>query len=261
MDKIYVMTTDWENHWDKITETYYTRRVIHLSHDEIDEKTETIFIRIKDRETATIEHIYKGFISDCRERRRRVYFKVNLKEQLSELPNFINWDDVKAPGWYVIRFFEEDEFLPPVARNLAHTKDWQKFEKGVSTILKLIGITTIQIYDKQRGLPDGVFKFKTLAIIYDATLDKIENKQNQIQNYINLLRENKFKVTENEIWDISGYNKQVWIITRCNTTRVIRKEDEIVVKEVSIFDLIKLLTKRLKNINREDQLVEVLSKL
>ena len=74
--------------------------------------------------------------------------------------------------------------------------------------------------------------------MYDSTLEKgfEESKRTQIRNYINQLKQNEIRLG-NKTVSIIGCKKQVWIITR-GTTRVLGRVDDIVVKEVSITDLI-----------------------
>lgn len=132
------------------------------------------------------------------------------------------------------------------------------FEDGVYLVLKLMGIHKLFQFDRssQAGKADGFFILENMAIMYDCTLHQnFETfKEEQIENYINKLNQKSqvtFDVqkidgsTAPKTMQISGKTKQVWIITK-GESKELREFDNIKIKEISIYDLINILTKRLE---------------
>ncbi|MEO0101306.1 MAG: hypothetical protein ABIK84_02775 [candidate division WOR-3 bacterium] len=258
----YVMVTDWEDHWDKIDYTYYTKSIIRFDESEIQNDVPTLFVKI-DKKSKKIQHIFKGSISEIKKEGGKVHFKVNRERELllSEVPPNIPVES----GWYRYEgdLEEPEDLYPPFFRNLRTTDNWEEFENKVYWLLKLIGITTIIKYPrkKQAGLPDGIFKIKNLVVIYDATLSDTENKKEQILNYVNRLKSDRLEVSDKENWDIRNYSRQVWLITRKENTRKDKVEENVQVKIVSIDSLLKLYKKRLIEIEKEEDLAELVKKI
>lgn len=117
-----------------------------------------------------------------------------------------------------------------------------EFEDCVFYLLRLLGIHDVYQYDRsdQAGKADGFFILQNLAVMYDCTLRNQfeEYKKEQIENYINKLS-NKSQLTidvrkadggkGSKVLQISGKNRQVWVITR-GYTRELYDFDGIKVK-------------------------------
>ena len=140
-------------------------------------------------------------------------------------------------------------------------------------MLKLIGINNICKIDRKRqaGREDGFFVFRNLAVIYDCTLKTdLRDKEEQINNYCRLLDDvlelsRKSSKSKGKPFNIRTKKKQVWIITR-NKTQKIKdypgdNNESILVKEISIYDLIEIYIKRIKENLFEDELERILEDL
>ncbi|MFH8108112.1 MAG: hypothetical protein QXJ25_03755 [Candidatus Aenigmatarchaeota archaeon] len=102
-NKIYIMVTHWRDHWDSVEKTYYTRKVIKLRIEEIEEDVSTIFVK-RNEANGEIEHIFIGRISEIKKESNRVYFKVNKEKKISlyELEEeFPGLTIPKESGWYI----------------------------------------------------------------------------------------------------------------------------------------------------------------
>jgi cold shock CspA family protein len=142
---------------------------------------------------------------------------------------------------------------------IENQKKADEFEDSVFVLLRCLGIHNLYQFDRknQSGQADGFFILGNLAVIYDCTLrDNFENyKEEQIRNYRNKLNnESQLTIsvkrtdggTTKKEMQISGKNRQVWIITK-NKTREIGDYNGIKVKEVSINDIIKILSTKLSS--------------
>jgi len=120
-----------------------------------------------------------------------------------------------------------------------------------------MGVHSLFSFDRknQAGKADGFFIVENLAVMHDCTLrsDYYAFKSEQISNYISKLS-NKSELTIDtrktdggsipKTLDISGKNKQVWIITQ-GISRELEDYDGVMVKEISVNDLTELTKKRL----------------
>ena len=135
------------------------------------------------------------------------------------------------------------------------------FEDYCFTILKLLGLTDTYQYPraKQAGNADGFFKIKALEVLYDCTLSEYyqDYKKDQIENYIARLNKTQITIDTKEISLNTTNNKQVWIITK-NKTRIIKDSDNILVKEISLIDLIDVLEERLSNLKYDNLMTRLL---
>jgi hypothetical protein len=138
-------------------------------------------------------------------------------------------------------------------------------------LLKLIGINNICKIDKkeQAGREDGFFVFGDLAVIYDCTLNpnfRID-KEEQIKNYCRRLEDEEELSCKSKgrPFKIKNKRKQVWIITRNKTQEIKNYPGDngkiILVKEISIYDLIEIYIKRIKENLFEDELEKILENL
>jgi hypothetical protein len=117
-------------------------------------------------------------------------------------------------------------------------------------------------------MEDGFFVFENLAVIYDCTLKTdLKVKEEQINNYCRRLdKENKlYCESKDKPFNIEYKKKQVWIITRNKTQKIKdyprNNGESILVKEISINDLIEIYIKRIKENLFEDKLERILEDL
>jgi len=271
----YLMITTFDDHWDKIQRTSYTKYMFKegMREDLIENNTKTIFIKVN-KNTNEAEKAWIGTVYDFEKKGTRIYFSVSIEKEIpvDAIPKEFQG---KAEGWYVIgeseileeKFPVEENFpsehllfYPPFFYILIETRDRKIFEDYTYYLLKLIGINEIYKFENQKGGADGFFKIGNLAVIYDATLDKNfeSNKALQINNYVEHLQANPFGIPGKNIQiQISQCRKELWIITR-GKTRIIQKHGDKYVKEVSIYTLFEIFDLRLKKINNESELEEKL---
>ena len=282
------MITHWDDHWDNIQSTYYTKRFIKfdLQSHQPKENAPTLFIKVEEK-TYKIIGAWFGYVRKFRKEKKKIYFDVqieNKKVDLNEALNIIKGIDAipqpksnPKPGWYLasqikssIIVPEEVALYPPFFYNLIKTKDPSEFEDLVFQLLKLIGINNICKIDRKRqaGREDGFFVFRNLAVIYDCTLKTdLRDKEEQINNYCRRLNDEVELSckSKDKSFNIRTKKKQVWIITR-NKTQKIKEypgdnDESILVKEISIYDLIEIYIKRIKENLFEDELERILENL
>ncbi len=256
---IYIMVTNWDNHWDQLSDgqTYYTKKIMYgrITESQIENNTPTIFIKLN-RDTKVIEKIWKGSVSNFSVESERVRFKVNIEKEIQCPAKY----QTHKEGWYIDEAeikneqVEDLDIFPPFFEKIKTTKDWEEFEENTYKIFKLLGIHEIYKYLRQRGTADGFFKFKNLAVVYDATLTKdfFKEKEQQINNFCSMLNSGKVE-HESNIIDVSNCNKQVWIVTQ-RVTQQIRKMTEVYVKEIAVKDLINIYEQRILENLSEDEL-------
>lgn len=284
---VYVMITDWNNHWDNKESASYTKSLIKfdLQSHQLVENAPTLFIKVK-KENYEIEKAWFGRVRnfDTVTNKDRISFNVQIegKLDLKEALNIIESIDAipqpksnPKPGWYLasqikssIIVPEEVALYPPFFYNLIKTKNHSEFEDLVFQLLKLIGINNICKIEKQSGTADGFFVSKNLAVIYDCTLKTdLTDKEEQINNYCRRLDDvvELSCKSKGKPFNIKNKNKQVWIITR-NKTKKIKEytgdnDESILVKEISIYDLIEIYIKRIKENLFEDEIERILENL
>ena len=288
------MITDWDKHWDNIEpkSTSYTKSLIkfNLQSHQLVENAPTLFIKVEAK-THKIIGAWFGYVSNFKpgvdnKGREIISFNFQIKEEvdLNEALNIIKGIDAipqpksnPEPGWYLtsqvkssIIVPEEVALYPPFFYNLIKTKDPSEFEDLVFQLLKLIGINNICKIDRKRqaGMEDGFFVFKNLAVIYDCTLKTdLTDKEEQINNYCRRLDDvvELSCKSKGKSFNIKNKKKQVWIITR-NKTQNIKdypddNDESILVKEISINDLIEIYIKRIKENLLEEDLERILEDL
>jgi hypothetical protein len=231
-----------------------------MTQDKIREDTYTIFIK-RNKQTKKVEKAWEGKVYDFKDEGNKILFKVEISKEIILPSKYSNYPE----GWY-IEDTEEETFLsvinyPPFFYILNTTSDWREFEKHTYSLLKLLGIHQIYKYENQRGTPDGFFKFGNLAVIYDTTLedtfDKIKDRQ--IENYCNQLSAGSLEQLDRKL-NITHCSKQVWIITR-GTPRIIKRIDDLIVKEVPINEIIKAYSDRMEKAMDETELENKLRKI
>jgi len=267
----YIMVTHWVNHWDKIphNQTYYPFHLVESGISFLkgtwkgEQPVPTIFIKLNEN-TQVPEKAWEGYTFDFKidSKRKRIYFRVKIEKEVQVPFKYRNLRE----GWYIKEFEEvvsdSAMLFPPFFYLMRKTNDWREFEEYVYYLFKLLGIHNIYKYEKQRGAPDGFFKFGNLVVVYDATLERDfeESKRDQINNYCNLLKSGRIQYQTITV-DVSNCRKQVWVITRGLSSRIIREQDEVTVKEVPIDELIKIYQKRiednLKEVELEDELKNI----
>lgn len=243
------MVTNWDNHWDNLPNntTYYTFGMLKegMEKGKIREYTPTIFIKLN-KKSKRVEKTWEGEVYDFQinDKEKRIYFKVKIKREIDCPLKYQNYRE----GWYIDEEYEEGMLWPPFFYCLKITTNWQDFENYTYWLLKLLGIHNIYRYEKQRGRPDGFFKFKNLLVIYDCTLEKDfeKKKQTQIENYCSQLKKEVIRYQKKEI-SIYGCHKRVWIITRGLLPCTIKKVDDILVREIPIGELFRVYLERLQN--------------
>jgi len=178
---------------------------------------------------------------------------VNIQREITCPEKYRNYSE----GWYceenILVEQEDTVFEPSFFKILNTTNSWKDFEEYTFHLLKLLGLheTYKFHYESQAGKADGFFVFKNLAVLFDATLETNfeKSKETQINNYCEQLRSGILKHGINE-FKITGYDKQVWIITKSMASRLIKNVSNISVKEVGISNLIQIYRKRLdENLN------------
>lgn len=152
----------------------------------------------------------------------------------------------------------EAELYPPFFDKLLSTHDWKEFEQYTCYLLKLLGIQAAYAFlgERQAGRADGFFKFGNLAVLYDCTLDNRDiegSKKEQIINYCNRLKQGSIELSGETTAEFHDHHKQVWVITR-GVSRRIKLINDIVVKEVSVQDIVKLYQERLRGTVSDEQL-------
>jgi hypothetical protein len=91
----YLMVTTWENHWEGVARSYFTRKDIRFPVEEIREGTETVFVRVN-RETRQPERAWRGSPRDFVVESDRVRFSPGPLQRI-EVPEGHCQYDV---GWY-----------------------------------------------------------------------------------------------------------------------------------------------------------------
>lgn len=275
----YVMVTSWSEHWDKPKAKSTLFRQSYIKKERLrtgpwPNECRTLFIKVE-YGTNTVEKCWVGksgnFRKDFYKDEKAVRFDVyDLKsircpKEYSAYP--IGWHlsisaeklekamtkevkKAKNVSHVVSSVPPKDHFLePPFFADMAKC-DWANFELYCFYLLRLIGVNDIHKYpqDNNRGRADGFFKFKSLSVLYDATLESsfARAKETQLENYISQLKGDKMQIGE-QAYTIRECTKQVWIITRGNEVKHLRTEDGIKVKEIPYHRLIDLYVKRLEN--------------
>lgn len=256
---MYLMITHFPNHWDKIKRTKYPKHYIHPDVVTNPASSSTLFVKI-DQSSKKIEHVWKGKIDRIEGDEKNISFDVIIDHEIKDFDSLEI--EVKQPYWRydVPRNDVIDPKIPPFFDTLNTTKEWNYFENETYTLLKLMGINTVFKFINQRGEADGYFRFETLAVIYDTTLeDDFETKKKQqIENFCAQLQTGKIAIDSHNTTQIfHECHKQVWIITR-GSSRIIRKYNDIVVKEISVKDLMKLYRDRLDPNFSQDMLEKAL---
>ena len=256
---IYIMVTNWENHWGNLRDnsTYFTVGMLrgNMNESKLKDDTRTIFIK-RNKETRSIENTWIGKVAKISEGTRRdgkkcIYFRVVIEDKIPFPNKYSNYSE----GWYVDeeetekKISKESIFDPSFFTELKMTNDWRKFEEYTYYLIRCLGIHNSHrfCFKKQKGKADGFFKFRNFAVLYDCTLDSRyeESKKTQIENFCDQMKKGIIEYNRKKI-NISNCNKNVWIITRTKNTRLIKEIDEIDVKEVSIEKIIELYRKRIK---------------
>jgi hypothetical protein len=262
------MVTGYDRHWDGLREeeeTYYPETMLKglKTFDYYKENVPTTFVKLNTKDQKS-ERAWKGSIYGIRKNGNRIYFKVKIDSSLPNVEQFLDW----KCGWYIkptenpsvaySNSVEGFELQPPIFNKLLDTDVWEDFEDYTYYLIRLLGIhSAYKFYRKeQAGRADGFFKFKNLAVIYDCTLYENgyeERKKEQIANYCNQIESGFIEFPNNVIEKFPHHNKQVWLITR-GQSRLIRRVNEVLVKEVCIKDLISLYLYRLENMIGEGEL-------
>lgn len=261
----YVMVTHWDDHWDGIGgEATYSFNMLrgHMTRDRLKEHTPTIFIKLN-KNNRVPERAWKGETHSFN-LTNRIGFKFDLIEEVEVPPEYANLKE----GWHV---FEdgapvisdfESKLSPPFFKKMLDS-GWQdpyEFEEDCFLLLKLLGIHEIHRFTEQKGQSDGFFKIRSLAVVYDATLERDfeKVKKDQINNYCGQLRRGVLEY-EGGVDEVPrDFDKQVWLTTK-GRPQVIKRIDDITVKEVPVSSIIKVYLERIQNALTEVDLAKRLA--
>jgi len=158
--------------------------------------------------------------------------------------------------------------LSSTLEEIEKVRNPDEFEDLVFIVLRMLGIHKLYQYNRRNaaGRADGIFVSGNLVVIYDCTLmqDFETPKGDQLNNYIDQISKDSFTINKNnrstgeiEHTIKMPENRQVWVITNELITqrksRILKKVDEIWIKEVSVQSLIRLFTKRLDLVIFEEE--------
>lgn len=270
---MYVMVTQWSNHWDRIpgNRTRYNDYMLRtgMSSKNYSENEPTIFIKLSESEPHIPENAWIGKVSNISETNKIIHFTVHIEKSI-EIPD--KYKHLSA-GWYFYadrsdQIQTSKQIVPNVSKfsssffdSLRKTSNYSEFEESIHVLLKYIGINDVYAFDqvKQAGRADGFFKIRNLAVIYDATLNQnfeVEKNQ-QIRNYVAAL--NSGLISYGDLnFTTTSLEKQVWIITKGKTRRL-NIIDDIIIKEVSIETLMEVFVKKLQDMTiNETEFVNLL---
>jgi hypothetical protein len=260
----YVMITHWKGHWDNLPdhETLYTDAMLRagMNKGKLVENAQTIFIKVNEKNKKP-ERAWVGSVYALKAETGKIRFKVRIEKEIPCPKKYCEYTE----GWYAVegeiaevnveKEISGAVLYPPFFDILKTTSDWKEFEFYTSWLLKLLGIHEFFRFEEQKGKADGFFTFSSLAVMYDCTLqDDFEtSKRDQIANYCSQLKSGKIEIGVNTA-NIHQYQKQVWIITR-GRARLMKKIDEVIVKEMPVEEIISFYRKRIEeNLNENDLL-------
>lgn len=239
-----VLVTDFRGHWDRLRgRTSYPHGYVFGSLEGVSEIESALLIRVEDRESLTIRSGWEGVIHDITDDGRKVWFSVSILRELSS-PEVENLKGLRI-GWHRnYRGLDADEggldCLPAFYSTLAKTRNYEEFEFLVYRFIRALGIHDAYRFpsSNQAGRADGFFRFGTLAVMYDATLQRnyAEAKQTQIRNYSAQLQDGHIDIKPGHEEHIAGVDAQVWIVTRGHTQlkERIGGKTTVKVKEIAI---------------------------
>ncbi|MEI6767117.1 MAG: hypothetical protein WCM76_15905 [Bacteroidota bacterium] len=277
-DVKYIMVSNVRNHWDKLSKwndsTLFTLPMIKdgITSSPLPAEADTFFIKLT--EENKFERCWIGKTKNFREDSYNgipaIRFDVSgLKE--AECPkDFLNYFN----GWHLNKMSfgitpepcsqdRNDHLQPPFFKEMAACNSLT-FELHCFHLLRLLGIHDIYKFpqNNNRGKADGFFRFHTLSVIYDATLESQyrAKKETQIENYINQLKKEKISL-DSISYTIKDTQRQVWIITRGHNIKLIKSEDNIKVKEVPYSKLIEIYFRRVHSEIGTDDLWDALKDL
>ena len=261
------MVTHWENHWDDIgDESAYSYGMLRgtMSKEKLVEHTPTVFVKV-DKDTKVPEKAWEGEVYSFN-LTNRVNFKLKLSR---EIPIPVEYKNLRE-GWHL---FEgslpamsdyEAKISPPFFKKLQDPgwQDYDEFEEDCFLLLKLIGIHETHRFTEQKGQSDGFFKIRSLAVVYDATLDRDfeRKKKEQISNYCGQLRRGSLEYEGGTVELGRDSDKQVWIVTK-GRPQVLKKVDDVTVKEVPVNELIRVYLERIQNALTEVELTKRLANI
>ncbi|GEM_PF-1085360 len=263
----YILVAKLKDHWGNIPnqETSYDLNLIpsrEFLHN-LNENVVSYFVNINSYQP---KRLWRGFVKNIKINGNHLFFKVEVTDELEWDTYFDKYNKI---GWYVdnkivkLKYNTEAKInnqnlsinnnfdnLPQFVKNLLNSNSYASFEDGVNKLIKLIGVNDLFDFDKrnQRGMADGFFIFKDkLVVIYDATLENnyINVKAQQINNYVNILKEGKIDYYDKRSFNIANYEKQVWIVTK-GQSKQIKIQDNIKIKEISIDDLYNIYLARIQ---------------
>ena len=256
----YVMVTNWDDHWDKIGDgASYSFNMLRglMSREKLEEHTPTIFIKLN-KDTKVPEKAWDGEVHSF-DVTNRIHFKFKLAREIEPPKEYEHLGE----GWHIIEERAEpvssfeSKLSPPFFRNLLDPgwEDYDEFEEYCFLLLKLVGIHEIHRFTEQSGKSDGFFRIRGLTVVYDATLRKEYEaiKREQINNYCAQMKRGVLEFEGGSMEVGRESEKQVWIITK-GRAQVLKRVDDVTVKEVPVKDLIQVYFERIQSALTEGDL-------
>lgn len=257
----YIMVTNWDLHWDELgsgrnNSTSFTLPIIKDGIEKSNFPNEAVTLFIKRSKNNEFEKswlgVSKNFHPDSNKNNPVIRFEVSDLQEIDcpeEYKTFSNgWHLNKHPA--TSNSPEKQPITHPPFFIAMVSGDWEQFEEYTFLLLRLLGIHELHRFPQtdNRGKADGFFKLGSLSVLYDATLKpNIEQvKGTQLDNFVNQLKGDTFKVNEKISYTIKNMDRQVWIITNGSMVRSLRIHDQIEVKEIPYAKLIESYDKRLK---------------
>ena len=256
----YLMVTNWKHHWDNLgywnNSTLFTKPMIkdNIAQSELPLQAHTIFI--KRDSTRRVEGCWEGVTSNYRQEdykgKSAIRFDIRDLKRVECPAELLE----ASEGWHLNPLQTSDgagsemtnSFHPPFFQTMSACGHLD-FELHCFHLLRLLGIHDLHKIPQKRnaGKADGFFKFQSLSVIYDATLESnfLEVKEQQIENYVNQLKKEKISLS-GKSYTIKDTQRQVWIITRGAEVNALLEEDHIKVKEIPYTKLIDLYMERVE---------------
>ena len=141
-----------------------------------------------------------------------------------------------------------DETSPAFFSSMLRTNDPAEFERYCFLLFRVLGVHDIHRPANHAGADaHGFFKFSTLSVIYTTTLVPAVVQENRLitEHYLNLLKKEKIQFNTTS-YTLKDSQKQVWVLCRDSSEQVLRTEDGIKLKRVSVEQLISLYNERLE---------------
>lgn len=260
----YIMVSNWSGHWDQLPKKYhnstlFTEPLIKVNLQSLPKEATALFIK-RSSEENKFEKSWIGKVGNFRKDSYKDLPAIRFDlSELQEVECPVAWQNMPN-GWHLSAKEKQQAPTPPAEKtidnlflpgfiNEMESCTAMVFEMHCYRLLRLLGIHDIHKFpqDDNRGKADGFFRFHSLSVIYDATLESNfqKKKETQIENYIAQLKKEKVEFGT-VAYTIKDSQRQVWIITRGKKVNSLKMEDHIRVKEIPYTKLVDLYLKRLE---------------